>query len=515
MRNKIDSYIKAKRSEMIEDILELIRIKSINGCAAENTEALNLFLQKAEAMGFKTMKTSTGDVGIVELGSGDQTLGILVHMDVVGIGDTDKWTYPPFEGRVAKGFLWGRGVVDDKGPAVMCLYALKAIKELEIPLNKRVWLIVGTSEEAEWTDIASFKKEFPVPDFGFSPDGDFPIYNSEKGYCDVQMRFMEPCIDILEKLDSGDSPNTIPSRAEVKIRNQENLVFHGISCHSSAPAIGINAISKMAVELGYRTEFNFIRFLNDFLAKDYNGEKLGMDKNVHADLTPTQRSIIVPTILKREGDKVLLNVNVRSCTGVSKEDVIAAFMRQKEKYSFEMELYDFLEPMFVDEKEEFLQVMAEVYADYGYESSFQSALGTSYAKSMKHFVSFGPVFDTEPSCAHMEDERMSITAMITATQIYTTYIATMASPIGGIRKNAEKMTSLEKALFLLSLFTDPPYHYDVPGLVELTGMNRTTVYRNLSTLEKAGLLQKDPTTKAYSLGPLAEKMGEKANDIRT
>ncbi len=227
MRNKIDSYIKAKRSEMIEDILELIRIKSINGCAAENTEALNLFLQKAEAMGFKTMKTSTGDVGIVELGSGDQTLGILVHMDVVGIGDTDKWTYPPFEGRVAKGFLWGRGVVDDKGPAVMCLYALKAIKELEIPLNKRVWLIVGTSEEAEWTDIASFKKEFPVPDFGFSPDGDFPIYNSEKGYCDVQMRFMEPCIDILEKLDSGDSPNTIPSRAEVKIRNQENLVFHG------------------------------------------------------------------------------------------------------------------------------------------------------------------------------------------------------------------------------------------------------------------------------------------------
>ena len=160
-------------------------------------------------------------------------------------------------------------------------------------------------------------------------------------------------------------------------------------------------------------------------------------------------------------------------------------------------------------------MMAEVYADYGYESSFQSALGTSYAKSMKHFVSFGPVFQTEPSCAHMEDERMSITAMITATQIYTTYIATMASPIGGIRKNAEKMTSLEKALFLLSLFTDPPYHYDVPGLVELTGMNRTTVYRNLSTLEKAGLLQKDPTTKAYSLGPLAEKMGEKANDIRT
>lgn len=514
MRNKIDSYIKANRSKIIEDILELIRIRSINGQLEENTAALNLFLKKAEAMGFQTMRTSTGDVGIVELGQGEQTLGILVHMDVVGIGDTDKWTYPPFEGRIAKGFIWGRGVVDDKGPAVMCLYALKAIKDLDIPLNKKVWLIVGTSEEAEWTDIANFKKEFPVPDFGFSPDGDFPIFNKEKGYCDIQMRFAEPCIDILEKLDSGDSPNTIPSKAELKIKNQETLVFHGIACHSSAPGIGVNAISKMAVELSYRTEFNFIRFLNDFLAKDYNGEKLGLDKNVDPDIPSAYRSIIVPTILKLEKDKVMLNVNLRFCAGTDQEDVIAAFMQLKKEYSFEMELYDFLAPMSVNENEEFLQVMAEVYRDYGYDSSFQSALGTSYAKSMDHFVSFGPVFQTEPSCAHMEDERMSITAMVTATQIYTTYIATIASPIGSIRKNADKMTSLEKALFLLTLFTEPPYRYDVAGLAELTGMNRTTIYRNLSALESIGLLKKNTATKIYSLGPLAKKMGEKADDDR-
>lgn len=513
MRNKIDGYIKASRSQIIEDILELVRIKSVNGCADENSEALNLFLQKAEAMGFATMRTSTGDAGIVELGQGAETLGILVHMDVVGVGDTDKWTYPPFEGRVAKGFIWGRGVVDDKGPAVMCLYALKAIKDLEIPLNKRIWLIVGTSEEAEWTDIANFKKEFPVPDFGFSPDGDFPIFNKEKGYCDIQMRFTEPCIDVLEKLTAGDSPNTVPSRAELKIRNQESLVFHGIACHSSVPSIGVNAISKMAVELSYRTEFNFIRFLNDFLAKDYNGENLGLNQNVDKNLPPAHRSIIVPTILKLEGDKVMLNVNVRSCAGISREDVIAAFMKQEKKYHFEMELYDFLAPMAVDENEDFLQVMADVYSDYGYDSSFQSALGTSYAKSMDHFVSFGPVFQTEPSCAHMEDERMSIAAMITATQIYATYIATVASPIGSIRKNADKMTSLEKALFLLTLFTEPPYQYDVPGLAALTGMNRTTIYRNLSALEEVGLLQRNIMTKRYSMGPLAKKMGEKANDI--
>lgn len=508
MKKKIDNYIRENTRNIIRDILELVAIKSVSSDETESKRALNFFLAKAENMGFKTMKTSKESVGVVEFGHGEEKMGILVHVDVVGTGDTEKWTYPPFEGKVAKGFIWGRGVVDDKGPAVMCLYAMKAMKDLQIPLNKTIWLIIGTSEEEDWTDIEDFKREFEVPDYGFTPDGDFPIYNREMGYCDVIMDFKEPCRDMIEYLASGDSPNTIPSKAEIKIKNHEKLTFQGIAAHSSVPGMGINAISKMAVEQSYRTELNFIRFLNDFLEKDYNGEKLEIDAPANRNNGPMEKTVVVPTILSLTEDGVRLNVNLRPWFDVSYERVEKAFQRFAKEYNYTFTISDFMEPLVVDEKEEFLQTMAEVYEEYGYKSTFLTAMGTSYAKAMEHFICWGPVLDTQPSCAHMENERLSIENMIVATQMYATFIARDAGAYNQLRKNNKAMSSLEKALYLLDIFAEPPYRYDVPALVDLTGMNRTTIYRNLTTLEQMAFLDRDEETRSYTLGPMAEKIGK-------
>lgn len=506
MKKKIDAYITENRTNIIRDIIDLVKIESVNGNREENLRALRRILSKAERMGMKTMMSSKEDIGIIEIGQGKEIVGILTHVDVVGVGDIKKWNHPPFEGKIAKGYIWGRGVVDDKGPAVMCLYGLKAIKDLKIPLNKRIWLIVGTCEESEWVDIQTFKEEFETPAYGFSPDGDFPIYNREKGYCDVELYFREPCRDILEKIEAGDSPNTIPSKAVFKIRNQEEMVFHGISCHSSAPGMGINAIEKMVVTQGFRTEFNFIRFIGDFLCKDYNGSKLGIDEPKWAENDTLDKTIAVPTVIHLTENGVKLNINMRLWFDVTKEKVIRVFEKFAKKYNYTFKISDFLNPMEVSEDESFLQVMAEVYESYGLKSSFQTALGTSYAKSMKHFVSFGPIFETEPSCAHMENERLSIESMLLASKIYANYLARMASPFDEFKKKQETMSSLEKGFYLLSLFAEPPYKYDVPTLAALTEMNRTTVYRNLTSMENAGYLLRDEETKTYTMGPMAEKM---------
>ena len=508
MKNKFDDYIKESKRDIIKDILQFIQIKSITGDNTENKKALDLFLEKAEKMGMKTMRTSTGDVGVVEIGVGVEIVGVLVHMDVVGVGDTDKWTYPPFEGKLAKGFIWGRGAVDDKGPAVMCLYSLKTILDLKIPLNKRIWLIVGTSEEREWTDIENFKKEFTLPNYGFSPDGDFPIYNRGLGYCDVEMDFFEPCRNMLEEIEAGDSVNTIPSKAIIKIKNKEKMIFHGISCHSSMPGLGVNAISKMAIDLSYRTEFNFLRFLNDFLAKDYNGKKLNISQEKDNDSLPMETTIAVPTTISITENGVKLNINLRLWFGVTRKKIEEAFIKFEKDYNYSFKLVDYIEPLEVDQNEEFLAQMNEVYEEYGLTGGFQTSIGTSYAKSMDHIVNWGPVFDTEPSCAHMEDERLSIEAMVTATQMYTTYLARTASAYGEIRKSIDKKTSLEKALVIFKLFTTPPYVYDIKNLVDVTGMNRTTVYRNLSILEKMGFLVKNNNNKEYRIGPFAKEMYE-------
>lgn len=69
------------------------------------------------------------------------------------------------------------------------------------------------------------------------------------------------------------------------------------------------------------------------------------------------------------------------------------------------------------------------------------------------------------------------------------------------------MTSIEKALALLDLFGKEPYMYTVAELCEKTGMNRTTVYRDLSAMEAQGLLMRQEGDRYYTIGPLMYRMG--------
>lgn len=78
---------------------------------------------------------------------------------------------------------------------------------------------------------------------------------------------------------------------------------------------------------------------------------------------------------------------------------------------------------------------------------------------------------------------------------------------GFTKKDTDTMTSLEKGLYLLSLFAEAPYILTVADIVKMTGLNRTTVYRNLSSLEEQGLLIKDGKDKSYKIGPMTYHLG--------
>lgn len=77
----------------------------------------------------------------------------------------EGWTVTePFEPVEKDGKLYGRGTADDKGPAVAALYAMRAIKELGIPVKKNVRLILGTDEECGSSDIeVYYKREKEAP----------------------------------------------------------------------------------------------------------------------------------------------------------------------------------------------------------------------------------------------------------------------------------------------------------------------------------------------------------------
>ncbi len=506
MKQLIDQKIDQFQESMVEDLKKLIKIPSLTGHVKEVRYALDKTLEMASQMGFSTMKTSTNDVGIIEYGHGKETIGILVHVDVVGIGDPAKWVSDPFVCVEKDGYLWGRGTIDDKGPVIMGLYALKAMKDLDIKLNKKIWLIVGTAEEEEWTDIRNFKKEFPMPDYGFSPDGDFPIYNIEKGYADVELYFYEPQRSRLIALDSGDSTNTIPSLANIQIKGQHPVMVSGVSAHSSLPLQADNAIVKLCNNLSEADDFNFARFVRHFF-EEPTGSALAIDNgeefyNGHY----VGKSTATPTLLRLTDTGVFMNINVRQRYPVESKDVLAAFNRWGTQYDYAVVMKDCLAPMMVDEKQEHLQLMKQVSEEYGCDGSFMVADGTSYAKSMNNCVSWGPIFQSDESGAHEENERLSIQTMMLATKIYAAYLVRGATDIDK-KKKLETMTSFEKGLTILDLFQDPPYRFTLNDLVQKTAMNRTTVYRNLTTLENRGFLTKDEKTKQYRLGPTNYMLG--------
>ena len=122
-------------------------------------------------------------VGFAEFGEGDELVGIIGHLDVVPAKEED-WSYSPFVPTIANHCIYGRGAIDDKGPVISSLYAMKAVmeytKEHSITLSRRVRLIVGLNEEKDWKCMDYYKANEEIPTVGFSPDSDFPCIYAEK-----------------------------------------------------------------------------------------------------------------------------------------------------------------------------------------------------------------------------------------------------------------------------------------------------------------------------------------------
>ena len=180
----LDKYIENLKEEIINKTQELIQIPSVysnsnnpNMPFGENAnKALEYFLNLGKNLGFR-IKNVDGYCGYIEFGEGEEMLGIIGHLDVVPEGT--GWTFPPFSGQIANNRIYGRGAIDDKGPMISSLYAMKAVME-NCKLNKRIRLIFGLNEELNWNCIKHYKKHEELPTIGFSPDADFPCIYAEK-----------------------------------------------------------------------------------------------------------------------------------------------------------------------------------------------------------------------------------------------------------------------------------------------------------------------------------------------
>ena len=187
-QEKIEAYWSdpARERELVSAISRLVAVKSVKGEAepgkpfgAGPAAALDEALKLCAELGFTTTDYDHY-VGLADLNDKETRLHILGHLDVVGEGS--GWSTDPYTCVEKDGMLYGRGVSDDKGPVVCALLAMKAVRDLGLPLTANVRMILGTDEESGSADIAYYYSKEPYAPYAFTPDADFPLINIEKGH---------------------------------------------------------------------------------------------------------------------------------------------------------------------------------------------------------------------------------------------------------------------------------------------------------------------------------------------
>ncbi len=468
LEKKVDSY----QQDIVNSLQSIVKIKSVEAKAKEAMpfgegvdQSLRKFLEIAEELGLKT-KYVDGYAGHVEIGEGEEMLGILCHLDVVPEGT--NWSYPPYGAEIHDDKMYGRGTIDDKGPAVASLYALKAVQESGIDLNKKVRLILGTDEESGWEGLDYYFKKEPKPDMGFSPDAQYPVIHAEKGILIFDLNY-ELDIDVEKdysksgfkyevlSLKGGNAPNMVPDACEVVIKtdfaqafeqkfknfiDKTNYEFElekinskkykvtssGVSAHGSMPEKGENAIARMMAFLGELDKVSigeFIDFYNNKIGMDFYGERIG------CQLTDEVSGKLIFNVgqIKLEDNLVKTTVNIRYPVTKSKEEVLEGIKNSIDKYEAYLEMKNHQEPLYVPKDDPLVKELMKVYKEVtGDEESEPIAIGGgTYARAVPKAVAFGALFPGQEELAHQKDEFIGLNDLYKNAKIIAYAIKALAS----------------------------------------------------------------------------------------
>ena len=465
-RKEIEEFVEAHRQEMLEDICTLCRINSEKMPYKEGRPygegaftALAEALSMAENYGF-SITNYDNYVGTVDLNEKESQLDILAHLDVVPAGEGWKET-EPFEPVVKGDKLFGRGTADDKGPAVAALYAMRAVKELGIPLKKNARLILGTDEECGSSDIAHYyaiEKEAPMT---FSPDGSYPVVNTEKGGLNGHFTASFAPSDALPKLvsvEAGIKVNVVPGKARATVQGIDVEVMEkaaeevsgetgirfefdveedaatitaiGAGAHASKPEEGNNALTGLLV-LIQRLPFApceqisaIGRLLELIPHGDTSGKALGiaMSDELSGDLT---LAFSLLTISDRELDGTF---DSRCPVCATKENVLEVAKAKMAEKGFTLLNDSMKPPHHVDEDSEFIRTLLRTYEEYTGRTGECIAIGGgTYVHELKNGVAFGAAMPETDNRMHGADEFAVIEELIVSAKMFAQVIVDLCS----------------------------------------------------------------------------------------
>lgn len=381
----------------------------------EAGRALSCALDLCAGLGFRT-KNCGNMAGWAEIGQGEEMIAVLVHLDVVPAGE--GWDVPPFACTLRDGRLYGRGVTDDKGPAVASIYAMKDLLDSSRPLRRRVRIIFGLAEEGGvWTDMDYYRRHEELPVFGFTPDADFPVIFGEKGSAVFRLSLpLSRCG--LELLEGGQAENMVPDhcRAVVNGRAEE---ARGRAAHGSKPWEGENAIAALLERLDRLPVSQMYRRLLDPW-----GAGLGWEME---DARLGRLTVNVGKV-RTLGDQAVFWLDVRCPRPGMGEALLDRLRERAAPFGASAELERWKDPVLLDPDGPLVSALMSAYREVtGDQESQPVAIGGStYAKAMDHTAAFGPMLPGRPTSEHQKNESIALEDFLLLRRIYRAALERLA-----------------------------------------------------------------------------------------
>jgi predicted dipeptidase len=453
-------YEKHESKHLVPMLAEVIRFPTHEYEPDAHVAQKAWLMNVAKEMGF--VARDAGKITEIELPgpTGAPVLGLVIHGDVQP-AEADAWSFPPFEGRVADGFVMGRGAADDKGPLIQALLAMKSLAESGVARTHTIRLLVGSEEESKAGEIEEYLKDHQPPDYSLVLDSEFPVVVGEKAWDGLALvsplanRETDPRRPfVVESFNAGLTPSIVPDFAEVKVRmtagqsdvtsvidtwqksripegtrlvvapgegGQVRVIAYGKSTHSGVNLEGgRNALVALAQAMerklprgGADDLLAFIRMAG----KDLHGTGLGI-----TDRDPIwgRYGVNIATVKPLESDpsKVVLYINLRRIPPRNGAESRAHLAAQVEKFNkatgasltINDELSYFLdEPLGFNPDAKIVRRLMDVYARAtGTRAKPAISGGGTYAKRLPNAIAFGMWFPGKPYPGHDVDEKISI-----------------------------------------------------------------------------------------------------------
>ncbi len=394
-------------------------------------DAIDLFMDMSKSYGLNA-KNVDYYAAHAELGEGEENAVVMAHLDVVPEGE--GWESDPYTLTIKDGFAYGRGVSDDKGPAIIALHCLRLLKEEGIVGKRKLRVIVGSGEEIGMEDMPYYFEREQKPTMGFTPDAQYGICNCEKGILNFKVEAKNDSKTI-NSFVAGTVVNAVPYKAEASVNCSDTefdilseaaykldgdyvikktdfgceILSKGVASHASMPELGKNAASLL-VDLLYSVFGNkigtMLSFINKKIGMNYHGNNIG----VGFEDEPSGKLTFNLGIVNVDEENASFNVDIRHPVTFEGEKIRDIIKTQIEEAGFVWADSHMQEPLYLPADSDFIKLLASSYeAVMKEECEIFSMGGGTYARQMyNNGVAFGPCFTGDVSNIHNCNERIDI-----------------------------------------------------------------------------------------------------------